>query len=141
MEETLNVQTQENGQQGKTRANSLDLLSPRVLLHLEGVIVLLASLVLYTLHGGNWWLFGLLLFTPDLSALGYLAGSRLGARCYNLVHTYLLPGVLAAYGLLGGRELAFLLALIWFAHIGLDRALGFGLKYMTEFKDTHLAHV
>lgn len=141
MEETLNVQTQENGQQGKTQANSLGLLSPRVLLHLEGAIVLLASLVLYALRGGNWWLFALLLLTPDLSALGYLAGSRLGARCYNLVHTYLLPGMLAAYGLLGGKELAFLLALIWFAHIGMDRVLGFGLKYMTEFKDTHLAHV
>lgn len=141
MEETLNVQTQENGQQGKTQANSLGLLSPRVLLHLEGAIVLLASLVLYALRGGNWWLFALLLLTPDLSALGYLAGSRLGARCYNLVHTYLLPGMLAAYGLLGGKELAFLLALIWFAHIGMDRVLGFGLKYMPEFKDTHLAHV
>lgn len=141
MEEALEVQKQENGPQKKTKANALGLLSPRVLLHLEGGVVLLASLVLYALHGGNWWLFALLLLTPDLSALGYLAGNRLGARCYNLVHTYILPGALAAYGLLASKELAFLLALIWFAHIGMDRVLGYGLKYTTEFKDTHLAHV
>lgn len=141
MEKMLDMKTQENSQQGKARANSLHLLSPRVLLHLEGAAILLASIVLYALRGGNWWLFGLLLLAPDLSALGYLAGNKVGAYCYNLVHTYLLPGVLAAYGLFGSKELALLLALIWFAHIGMDRALGFGLKYTTEFKDTHLAHV
>jgi hypothetical protein len=26
-------------------------------------------------------------------------------------------------------------------HIGMDRALGFGLKYETDFKDTHLGRV
>jgi hypothetical protein len=31
-----------------------------------------------------------------------------------------------------------LLSLIWTAHIGFDRLLGFGLKYSNRFKDTHL---
>lgn len=119
----------------------VEILSPFYLLRVEGAVVLAASLLLYGMRGGNWWLFALLLLAPDLSALGYLAGSQIGARCYNFVHTYLLPALLAGYGLLGGNSLAFLLALIWFAHIGMDRVLGFGLKYTTEFKDTHLSHV
>ncbi|KKB35215.1 hypothetical protein QY97_01956 [Bacillus thermotolerans] len=31
--------------------------------------------------------------------------------------------------------------LIWSAHIGMDRAIGYGLKYSTHFKDTHLNRV
>jgi hypothetical protein len=33
------------------------------------------------------------------------------------------------------------IALIWFAHIGTDRFLGYGLEYPTRFKDTHLQRV
>jgi hypothetical protein len=32
-------------------------------------------------------------------------------------------------------------ALIWFAHISMDRTVGYGLKYPTSFKDTHLERV
>jgi hypothetical protein len=77
-----------------------EILGPAFLLRLEGATVLVSSLLLYGMHGGNWWLFVLLLLVPDLSALGYLAGNRIGARCYNFVHTYPLPALLAAYGLL-----------------------------------------
>jgi hypothetical protein len=114
---------------------------PKPLLHLEGAVLLAMTLLLYAQHGGNWWLFLILILAPDLAALGYLAGPKVGAAIYNLAHTYLLPAALAAYGLLTINSLAIDLALIWFAHIGADRMLGYGLKYPTAFKDTHLNRV
>jgi Domain of unknown function (DUF4260) len=75
---------------------------------------------------------------PDLSMLGYAANARVGAITYNALHCYVGPLVLAGYSF-GLHHLAILsLSLIWIAHIGLDRMLGFGLKYPTRFKDTHL---
>lgn len=98
-------------------------------------------MLLYWLNGGSWILFVLLLLAPDLSMLGYLAGSRIGAAIYNAFHTYALPVILATYGLLGGSSLAVSMALIWLAHIGVDRLLGYGLKYASGFQDTHLDRV
>lgn len=90
---------------------------------------------------GSWWLFGLLLLAPDVSMLGYLAGRGVGAAVYNVFHSYPLPAVLGGFGLLAGAPLAVAVALVWFAHIGMDRMLGYGLKYGTGFKDTHLGRV
>jgi hypothetical protein len=67
---------------------------------------------------------------PDLSMAGYLAGVRLVT--YNAIHTYLGPFVLAGYSIVADRQTLLLLALIWIAHIGFDRMLGFGLKYPIE---------
>ena len=105
---------------------------PAVLLRAEGGVLLALGVVLYWLNGGSWFLFGLLLFAPDLSALGYLAGPRIWAAGYNLFHTYAGPALLAAFGLLGGSPAAVLVALVWFAHIGMDRLAGYWLKYPTE---------
>ena len=106
---------------------------PTVLLRVEGGVLLALGVLLYWLNGGGWVLFGLLLFAPGLSALGYLAGPRVGAAAYNLFHTYAVPAPLAAYGLLGGSPAAVSVALVWFAHIAMDRLVGYGLKYPTEF--------
>jgi hypothetical protein len=114
---------------------------PGVLLRTEGAVVVVLSVLLYSLHGGSWVLFFLLLLVPDLSMLGYLAGPRVGAAVYNVFHTYALPSALAAYGLLGGSEVSIAVALIWFAHIGVDRMVWYGLKYSSGFKDTHLGRV
>ncbi len=57
------------------------------------------------------------------------------------MHTYALPLALAALGVLAGWDTAVQLALVWGAHIGMDRMLGYGLKYRTGFKDTHLQRV
>jgi hypothetical protein len=73
--------------------------------------------------------------------LGYLRGPRPGAAAYNLGHTWLLPGILAAVGILGGTPLVIDLALIWLGHIGADRLLGYGLKLPTAFQDTHLGRI
>jgi hypothetical protein len=70
--------------------------------------------------------------------LGYLRGPRAGAAVYNLGHTWLLPAIIGAGGLLGGSRLAIGIALIWLGHIGIDRLLGYGLKFPTGFKDSHL---
>jgi hypothetical protein len=114
---------------------------PGLLLRIEGATVLALALLIFSRTGGNWLMFALLALAPDLSMLGYLAGTRVGARIYNLFHIYPLPALLAVYGLLAPNPLALSLALIWFAHIGADRLLGFGLKYPSAFKDTHLSRV
>jgi len=114
---------------------------PAVLLRVEGAALLALSALLYTLGGMSCTLFLLLVLAPDLSMLGYLKSSRVGALSYNLGHTYLPPAVLVAFGALAGRPLYVSLGLIWFAHIGFDRMMGFGLKYPTGFGDTHLGRI
>jgi hypothetical protein len=114
---------------------------PRSLLHVEGLVVLAGTLVLYFDAGFGWLALLLLFLAPDLSMLGYLAGPAVGAFSYDVVHTYALPVALGVAGVVGGSEAAIQLALIWAAHIGMDRMLGYGLKYPTGFKDTHLQRV
>lgn len=92
----------------------------------------------YARYGGPWWLFAVLLLAPDISAIGYLAGSRVGASVYNAAHTYLGPAVLVAIGTVDGSRLLLSVGLVWFAHIGMDRAVGYGLKYRDAFAHTHL---
>ena len=70
--------------------------------------------------------------------IGYLAGPRIGAVVYNIVHATLLPWALLLAGYFSGNFLWLQIALIWFAHIGIDRLLGYGLKRSSGFKDTHL---
>jgi hypothetical protein len=111
--------------------------NPRLLLHVEGAAVLFATCVFYHQSNGNWLWFGLLFLAPDVSMLGYLAGKKLGATAYNLVHTYTAPILLLGILWLAGHGAYAWLALIWLAHIGFDRLLGYGLKYETAFKDTH----
>jgi hypothetical protein len=111
---------------------------PKFLLHLEGGVVLALSVLLYSQAHAGWGRFALLLLTPDLSMFGYLLGTRAGAVCYNVIHTYALPLLLMGFALVFGHLGLMPYALIWTAHIGMDRALGYGLKYPTAFKDTHL---
>jgi Domain of unknown function (DUF4260) len=110
----------------------------RLLLRLEGLAALAASLALYAHTGFSWPIFALFLLAPDLSMLGYLAGPRAGAAAYNLVHTDVLALVLTLAGFFGALPALTATGLILIAHIGLDRALGYGLKYSTAFGDTHL---
>jgi hypothetical protein len=113
-------------------------MNPRPLLHLEGAAVLIVSLFSYHWSQGSWLPFALLFLVPDLSMLGYAANVRVGAITYNAVHTYVGPLELAGYSFGSNRPAICLRSLMWIAHIGLDRMLGFGLKYPTRFNDTHL---
>lgn len=110
-------------------------------LRLEGLAVLVASIGIYAHAGGSWWLFAALILAPDLAMLGYLVGPRTGAPLYNLAHLYLWPGAMGVWALTGGPEWAAGVAAIWAAHIGLDRALGYGLKEPDSFHHTHLGRI
>lgn len=113
---------------------------PKVLLHLEGAALLGLTIFLYAENGES-WLWFLLLLVPDVGMVGYAAGTKVGALAYNAFHSYPAPAVLAVVGLQLDQPLVVALALVWFAHLGLDRLVGYGLKYPTDFKDTHLGHV
>ena len=114
---------------------------PRVILRLEGAAVFVGSIVLYQRAHGSWLLYAVLWLVPDISAAGYLFGKRFGAAAYNAAHFYGFPIALTLAGLVGDRTVRYRLALIWFSHIGADRALGFGLKYPSAFNDTHLGTI
>lgn len=107
-------------------------------LRVEGLAVVALATLLYARSGASWWLFAALWLVPDLSMLGYLAGPRLGSYSYNAVHSYTGPLALAAIAL-GFNHAALLpYAYLWCHHIGLDRLLGYGLKYPYGFGQTHL---
>lgn len=114
---------------------------PQVLLQAEGCIVLTVSIAAYHQLNGNWLFFFLLFFWPDLFMLGYLRNVRLGASLYNLVHMEAGPLLLGAVAAFENWHNPLLFAIVWMAHIGFDRTLGYGLKYPTFFKDTHLQRV
>lgn len=106
---------------------------------LEGAALAAVAVLFFAHINGNWGLFFALLLLPDLGMLGYLAGPRLGARCYNACHTYLVPVALGLAGYALTLPLLVSISAVWIAHIGVDRALGYGLKRDTGFKDTHLS--
>lgn len=111
---------------------------PVLMLRGEAVVVLAAALLLYSQLDRSWWLFAWLALLPDLGLLGYLAGARAGALTYNVFHTYLGPATLAVGAYFADSRTAMAVALIWIAHIAVDRLLGFGLRYPSGFQNTHL---
>ncbi|MBL0061445.1 MAG: DUF4260 domain-containing protein [bacterium] len=113
----------------------------KLLLHLEGFAVFVFSLLAYSELGYSWSQFALLFLAPDLLMLGYLINKRVGSVCYNLVHTYVVALWIVAMGVYAGNSFVLGLGVIVCAHIGFDRMIGFGLKYPTDFKDTHLQRV
>ncbi len=114
---------------------------PRALLHLEGVAILAASLVLYANLQFSWGTFALFLLAPDLPLFIYPINQRAGSIAYNIVHTIIFPLILATISILSGNTLGLQAALIWFAHIGMDHTFGYGFKYPNQFKETHFSRV
>jgi hypothetical protein len=114
------------------------MVKPSMLLRLEGLTLLVGAIAAYASLGGNGWLFAALLLAPDLAMLGALADARLGVTLYNLFHTTTLYALIAALGWLVSAPLLVLLAVIGLAHIGMDRFVGYGLRYTLVGKDTHL---
>lgn len=112
---------------------------PRHFLRIEGLAVLVGALALYFTLDAPVWLLVVLALAPDLSMLGYLAGPKLGSLAYNIIHTYTLPLTLGGLGFWIDAQLAIHVAIIWAGHIGADRFFGYGLKYESGFKDTHLS--
>jgi hypothetical protein len=114
---------------------------PRLLLRLEGAALAAAAVVVYLHLDFGWLLLVLLALAPDVSMLGYLAGDRVGSAAYDAAHTTVLPLALGVAGVLAGSDLSVQLALIWLTHVGVDRAVGYGLKYPSGFRDTHQQRV
>ena len=114
---------------------------PRILLRLEGAVVLAVALSAYAHLGGRWGWFAALFLVPDLSLLGYLANARVGSVAYNAAHSYVGPALLALVAFAMGAPSLLPGVAIWAAHVGFDRALGYGLKYATAIGDTHLGRV
>ena len=120
----------------------------RSLLRLEGAALLAAALFLYAQSGASWKWFFILFLVPDLAVVFYAFGARAGAFAYNTTHSTIGPFLLAFvsqfdFAKLGPADLPtlFPIALIWFAHVGFDRALGYGLKYFAGFGFTHLGRI
>ena len=113
---------------------------PRLLLRLEGAALALAAVYMFHRLNANWWWFALILL-PDVGLAGYLIGTRPGAIAYNALHVTLVPLALGALGFLLPSFDLIAIALVWAAHIGIDRALGLGLKYGAGFGLTHLGRI
>lgn len=125
------------------RAGFAHPLSPAVLLRAEGAALLAVATAGFAALDvpGGWWVFAACFLLPDVAMAGYLAGPVTGARAYNLAHTETLPLLAGAAAWMLGETAWMAGALIWLAHVGFDRLLGYGLKYPTAFRDTHLGRL
>lgn len=112
-----------------------------IILRLEGACVFAFAIWLYAQRGQSWWLFAALFLVPDISFAGYLLGSIRGALIYNLAHTYVFALMLVALGMVLPHPTLLSIGLIWAAHCGVDRAVGYGLKRDEGFKFTHLGQL
>jgi hypothetical protein len=115
---------------------------PLRILRSEGLVLLAVALgAFFTALDEPFWLVPLLLFAPDLFMVGYARSTRTGAALYNFAHSYPAPALLGAVAVAASDHLWQAVALVWFAHIGMDRALGYGLKYDGSFQQTHLGQI
>jgi hypothetical protein len=126
-----------------TMSRTTDITPPstRTWLRLEGIAAFAAGLAIFGLAGGPWPLAIPLLLVPDVSMIGYLRGPRLGALTYNLVHNWAIGLAVLGLGAWSGNGAVILAGAILVAHVGMDRAMGYGLKLPTSFQETHLGRI
>ena len=113
----------------------------RMWLRTEGAAALFVGSWIYLTQGGPWLLLVPLLLAVDVSMAGYLRGPALGAVLYNVAHNWALGLAVLAIGLAAGSPVALAAGGVLIAHVGMDRAAGYGLKYPTAFGDTHLGRI
>ena len=111
---------------------------PKLWLRLEGLVLLIATIIAFSGQHQRWWLYPALLLAPDIFMLGYLANTKVGAFFYNLGHSYFAPALVILFSWRADNKLNLAIGIIWLGHIGWDRLLGYGLKYDSTFKHTHL---
>jgi len=111
------------------------------LIKLEELFLAALAIFLFSSLGYDWWWFVLLILAPDIGMLGYLAGPRVGAATYNLLHHKAIAVILYVAGSLAGIQLLQFAGLIMLAHSSLDRVFGYGLKYPDSFQHTHLGMI
>lgn len=112
-----------------------------LIIRTEGLTAFLASLYFYNYFAGSWLLFIALFFAPDISLFGYLRDNKTGSVIYNSVHNYILAFVVIMSGIVMVNSNLTSIGLILSAHVGMDRFLGFGLKYPAGIKNTHIQKI
>ena len=111
------------------------------ILRSEALAAFVAGLALWLANDGSLLVLLPALLLPDISMLGYLAGPRIGALTYNAVHNWTLALAVLGLGWWLPSAPALLIGAVLLAHVGMDRALGYGLKLPTSFQDTHLGRI
>lgn len=113
----------------------------KILLKTEGLVIFCLCVSCYSYFAFSWTLFVLLFLLPDIAIIAYVKGVQIGSWVYNIVHTYVLSLLPLGYGFFYHQHTLLLIGIIWTSHIALDRFLGYGLKYPTFFKDTHIGRL
>lgn len=123
----------------------------KTILAVEELTMFLASFIALTFFKVDWWWYIILFIAPDISMLGYLAGNKVGAHCYNFFHNKAIAIFLLLLGIMGtgfAEEMygalsqnMILAGISLFGHSSMDRFFGFGLKTEEGFKFTHLGKI
>lgn len=110
----------------------------KTVVSLENLGLFVLSIYLFSLLDYSWWWFPALLLLPDASMISYAFGNKVGAIFYNIFHHQGIAVMVYLSGIYLDNEVLQLIGIIFFAHSVMDRFFGYGLKYFSGFKDTHL---
>lgn len=112
----------------------------KAILKLEEVAMMAIGIYFLSMYNSELpvWLWVILFFAPDISMLGYLINTKIGATCYNIFHHKGIAIALAITGYYLRYDLITATGILLFAHASFDRIMGYGLKYADSFKNTHL---
>ena len=110
-------------------------------LKLEELGLFLFGVYLFSQLNYAWWWFFALILVPDFSMIGYVFGNKSGAFLYNVFHHKAIAMIIYLAGIYSSNNLIQLTGIILFAHSSMDRMMGYGLKYETGFKFTHLGEI
>ncbi|GAB2760291.1 DUF4260 domain-containing protein [Salinimicrobium soli] len=110
-------------------------------LKLEEVAMLLLGIYVFGFTKYAWWVFPVFFLAPDIGMIGYAFGNRAGAFFYNLLHHKGLAIMIYLAGFFFASHLLQIIGVIIFSHAAFDRLLGYGLKYESGFKFTHLGEI
>jgi len=113
----------------------------RKIISLEYLLAFLVTVFFYWHFEFSFLYFVLLLLLPDITMLGYIVNTKVGALFYNIGHSLVVPAILLIVGFVTVSTTLLMASIIWLAHIFLDRALGYGLKYDEAFTKTHLQQI
>ena len=101
----------------------------------------LLSIILFNQTDYVWWIFLVLILTPDVGMLGYVVNTKIGAYMYNLFHHKGMAICILCLGWYLENPILELSGIILFGHSSMDRMLGYGLKFEDSFKHTHLGNL
>ena len=113
----------------------------KTIIKLEELGLFILGIYLFSLLNFEWWWFLVLILAPDLAMLGYLFGNKSGAFFYNVFHHRGIAILVYILGCYLKIELLQLIGIILFSHSSMDRIFGYGLKYESGFKYTHLGEI